>query len=370
MRPPCTRLRGDQSARSRPARSSGWWANPARARPRWRAPSWGWCRQPGVIERGAGAVRRPRPEPCSDDARPAQRARARTGDGDPEPARRTQSGADGRPPDQQRGAASHGVSRAGRRTAWRWTMLRAVRIPDPERRFDAYPHELSGGMAQRVVIAIALVCSPKLVISDDATSGLDVTVQAQVLELLQAMVRDKGAAALFITRDIAITAHFCTRIAHHLRRRDRRTRRDAQLLRAAAASLQHHAARCLLAQSGVAGALDAATADTAAAICRDRLRFRRALRPAPDALPVRSAAACAAVAAGHEVRCHFPVEPRRMTAMLDVQDLVKRFPICRHRQGRAGGQRRQLHDRSRRDARRWSANPVRARPPSAAASWA
>ena len=92
-------------------------------------------------------------------------------------------------------------------------MLRAVRIPDPERRFSAYPHELSGGMAQRVAIAMALICSPKLVISDDATSGLDVTVQAQVLDLLQRMVGEKGAAALFITRDIAITAHCCSRIA-------------------------------------------------------------------------------------------------------------------------------------------------------------
>ncbi len=92
-------------------------------------------------------------------------------------------------------------------------MLAAVRIPDPERRFHAYPHELSGGMAQRVVIAIALVCSPRFVISDDATSGLDVTVQGQVLDLLRTLVREKDAAALFITRDIAITAHFCSRIA-------------------------------------------------------------------------------------------------------------------------------------------------------------
>ena len=92
-------------------------------------------------------------------------------------------------------------------------MLRAVRISDPERRFRAYPHELSGGMAQRVAIAMALICSPKLVISDDATSGLDVTVQAQVLDLQQKLVRENGAAALFITRDIAITAHFCSRIA-------------------------------------------------------------------------------------------------------------------------------------------------------------
>ena len=64
-------------------------------------------------------------------------------------------------------------------------MLQGGHIPDPERRYRAYPHELSGGMAQRVVIAMALVCSPRFVISDDATSGLDVTVQAQVLELLR-----------------------------------------------------------------------------------------------------------------------------------------------------------------------------------------
>jgi oligopeptide/dipeptide ABC transporter ATP-binding protein len=92
-------------------------------------------------------------------------------------------------------------------------MLRAVRIPDAERRFDAYPHELSGGMAQRVVIAIALICSPRFIISDDATSGLDVTVQAQVLELMNALVRGRGASMLFITRDIGITAHFCDRVA-------------------------------------------------------------------------------------------------------------------------------------------------------------
>lgn len=92
-------------------------------------------------------------------------------------------------------------------------MLRAVQIPDPKRRFNAYPHELSGGMAQRVVIAMSLVCSPKFIISDDATSGLDVTVQAQVLDLLRALVRDKQTAMMFITRDIGITAHFCDRVA-------------------------------------------------------------------------------------------------------------------------------------------------------------
>jgi oligopeptide/dipeptide ABC transporter ATP-binding protein len=92
-------------------------------------------------------------------------------------------------------------------------MLRAVQIPDPERRMRAYPHELSGGMAQRVVIAIALMCSPRFIISDNATSGLDVTVQAQILELLSHLARKQGSAMLFITRDIGITAHFCDRVA-------------------------------------------------------------------------------------------------------------------------------------------------------------
>lgn len=92
-------------------------------------------------------------------------------------------------------------------------MLKAVQIPDPERRMNAYPHELSGGMAQRVVIAIALVCSPRFVISDDATSGLDVTVQAQILDLLRRLAAEQDSAMLFITRDVGITAHFCDRVS-------------------------------------------------------------------------------------------------------------------------------------------------------------
>jgi len=92
-------------------------------------------------------------------------------------------------------------------------MLRIVRIPDPERRIRAFPHELSGGMAQRLVMAISLVCSPRFLISDDATSGLDVTVQAQVLDHMSKLVRDNNTAMLLITRDIAITAHYCDRVA-------------------------------------------------------------------------------------------------------------------------------------------------------------
>lgn len=104
-----------------------------------------------------------------------------------------------------------GMKRAEAREA-ALEMLRSVSIPDPERRFDAYPYELSGGMAQRVVIAMALICSPKFVISDDATSGLDVTVQAQVLELLRRLCRENETSMLYITRDIGVAAHFCDRI--------------------------------------------------------------------------------------------------------------------------------------------------------------
>ena len=103
----------------------------------------------------------------------------------------------------------------GRKTAREMAlnMLRSVQIPDPERRMDAYPHELSGGMAQRIVIALALVCSAKFVVSDDATSGLDVTVQAQILELMRDLVSARRSSMLFITRDIGIAAHFCDRVA-------------------------------------------------------------------------------------------------------------------------------------------------------------
>jgi len=92
-------------------------------------------------------------------------------------------------------------------------MLRAVKIPDPARRFRAYPHELSGGMAQRVVIAAGLICSPQLVISDDATSGLDVTVQVQILDLLKKLARERQTSMLYITRDVGVAANFCDRIA-------------------------------------------------------------------------------------------------------------------------------------------------------------
>lgn len=90
--------------------------------------------------------------------------------------------------------------------------LREVAIADPERRFDAYPFELSGGMCQRVMIAIALACRPSLLIADEPTTGLDVTTQAAVMELITALARERQMATLFITHDLALAADHCDRI--------------------------------------------------------------------------------------------------------------------------------------------------------------
>jgi oligopeptide/dipeptide ABC transporter ATP-binding protein len=92
-------------------------------------------------------------------------------------------------------------------------MIRRVRLPDAERVAETRPHELSGGMAQRISIAMALACSPKLLLADDPTSGLDVTVQAQVLDLLADLAAGGGLSTLLVTRDLGIVAHYCDAVA-------------------------------------------------------------------------------------------------------------------------------------------------------------
>jgi peptide/nickel transport system ATP-binding protein len=90
--------------------------------------------------------------------------------------------------------------------------LEAVQIRDPARVMEAYPHELSGGMGQRVMIAMMLIPEPDLLIADEPTSALDVTVQAEVLSILDALVRDRGMGLIFISHDLRLVARFCDRV--------------------------------------------------------------------------------------------------------------------------------------------------------------
>jgi peptide/nickel transport system ATP-binding protein len=92
-------------------------------------------------------------------------------------------------------------------------LLRRVHIPSPERRIDEYPHKLSGGMRQRVMIAMALACDPRLLIADEPTTALDVTLQAQILDLMRELKAESGAAIILITHDLGVVAEVCDEVA-------------------------------------------------------------------------------------------------------------------------------------------------------------
>ena len=92
-------------------------------------------------------------------------------------------------------------------------MLRLVRIPSPEKRVDDYPHKLSGGMRQRAMIAMALACGPQLLIADEPTTALDVTIQAQILDLLRGLRRETGTAIILITHDLGVVAEMADDVA-------------------------------------------------------------------------------------------------------------------------------------------------------------
>jgi len=91
-------------------------------------------------------------------------------------------------------------------------LMRRVGIPDPERRFRSYPHEFSGGMRQRVMIAIALSCDPEIILCDEPTTALDVTIQDQILRLLAGLCRESGVSLVFVTHDLPVVAQVCQQV--------------------------------------------------------------------------------------------------------------------------------------------------------------
>jgi oligopeptide/dipeptide ABC transporter ATP-binding protein len=186
-------------------------------------------------------------------------------------------------------------------------MLKDVQIPDPVRRMQAFPHELSGGMAQRVVIAMALICKPAFIISDDATSGLDVTVQTQILSLLSRLAAGHDSALLFITRDIGITAHFCDRVAVLYSGEIMELATREQLFLEPA----HPYTLMLLSAFSHSPVLREAWSVSETGLRQDQAKGCRYSNRCPLAQPVCQEVRppIAEIKPGHFARCHFPVMP-------------------------------------------------------------
>jgi len=113
-------------------------------------------------------------------------------------------------------SSSRSLWRRSRRAAERkriYELMSEVGIPSPAERYEAYPHEFSGGMQQRAVIAIALSCNPHVLLADEPTTALDVTVQAQIMNLLDRINDERGTAVILVTHDLSLAAEFCDRIA-------------------------------------------------------------------------------------------------------------------------------------------------------------
>jgi len=106
----------------------------------------------------------------------------------------------------------HAVAVGGHARRQAVELLDRVRIRDPEKRYHAYPHELSGGMCQRVVIALALACKPRVLIADEPTTGLDVTTQKTIMDLIRDLATEQGLSTILITHDLGLAANYCGRI--------------------------------------------------------------------------------------------------------------------------------------------------------------
>lgn len=172
-------------------------------------------------------------------------------------------------------------------------LLRQVRIPEPERRMDQYPHELSGGMRQRIVIAIALACEPRLLIADEPTTALDVTIQAEILALIDRLKRETGTAVMFITHDMAVVAQMADRVVVMFRGRKVEEGPVAEIFE----NPQHDYTKSLLAAVPKLGDMTG--------------------KPAPEPMKLL----------GQSSKIEGPVDVRKDEVLLEVKNLVTRFPV-------------------------------------------
>ncbi|MDO9641073.1 MAG: ABC transporter ATP-binding protein [Pseudotabrizicola sp.] len=190
-----------------------------------------------------------------------------------------------------------GLSRDAARTR-ALDLLRSVRIPEPERRLRQYPHELSGGMRQRVVIAMAMACEPRLLIADEPTTALDVTIQAEILALINRLKRENGMAVLFITHDMAVVAQMADRVVVMYRGRIVETGTVEEIFE----NPKEDYTKALLAAVPKLGEMKGKAAP-------ERMRL------------IGDEAARAATAAAA------PVAARKPEVLLDVRHLTTRFPV-------------------------------------------
>ncbi|HJU70822.1 MAG TPA: oligopeptide/dipeptide ABC transporter ATP-binding protein [Paucimonas sp.] len=186
-------------------------------------------------------------------------------------------------------------------------LLKQVDIPDPERRLEAYPHQLSGGMSQRVMVAMAIACNPRLLIADEPTTALDVTVQAQMLELLLQLQRERGMALMLITHDLSVVAQTAQRVVVMYAGQVVETGRVPEIFRAPhhpytqallAALPEHNIGRARLQTipGVVPGQYDRPGGCLLHPRCAYATAHCRAVRPA------------LAGAAGAQSRCHYPLD--------------------------------------------------------------
>jgi peptide/nickel transport system ATP-binding protein len=205
----------------------------------------------------------------------------------------------------ERAAGETGYARARRRRDREraMAMLRAVQLPDPERLLSKYPHEISGGQRQRVMIAMALLPEPTLVIADEPTTALDVTIQAQILKLMRNLIAERGTSVLFTTHDLGAAWEICDRITVMYAGQEAETARVGAFFGRPAHPYTRMLLESLPTQHSALRGIPGDVADPFAPPtgCRFHPRCPRATAECRATLPPP-----AALETGHEVRCHHP----------------------------------------------------------------